>query len=223
MEIREPNWEARAGRVTASRASDLMARGRNGQKLTGYDNLIATLAVEIVTGTSYSGPGFQSAAMLRGQELEGEARQIFEAGLFVDVDVPDHIPCGNYLGATPDGLFEREGERFLLELKVISAPAKMARYIRDPSTLANEYYWQLVCQLACVPDAAGAYIAAYCPEFIEVVPGGMVEHYLSREAVADDINELHLAAKLAREEAETLAEELAAIGATYEHPVPEKA
>ncbi len=66
---RSPEWfAARAGKVTASRASDFLARTKSGYS-TSRKNYLVQLVAERLTGSPQEG-GFVSAAMERGIELE---------------------------------------------------------------------------------------------------------------------------------------------------------
>ena len=65
---------SRAGKFTASRASDLMAKTKTGHSAS-RGNLIALLAVERLTGQCVE--TYQNAAMQRGIETEAEARDAY--------------------------------------------------------------------------------------------------------------------------------------------------
>lgn len=144
MEQRSEEWfTARAGKFTASRSSDLMARLRNGQPGAGYGNLIATLAVERLTGQCVE--TFQNDAMRRGQELEPVALEAYVFETCEDVEqigfvVMDDLPN---TGCSPDGLVGADG---LVEVKCPAAMAKHLDYLRAGSH-ADEYAWQLQHQL----------------------------------------------------------------------------
>lgn len=73
---RTPAWFAmRAGKFTGSRFADLMAVTKSGPS-TSRANLIATLAVERITGACVE--TYSNGAMQRGTELEPEARSAYE-------------------------------------------------------------------------------------------------------------------------------------------------
>lgn len=79
-EQRTPEWHlARAGRLTASVAGDVTAKGRGEGEAVKRRDLRMRLALERVTGRALGDSGFQSAAMKRGVELEPEARAVYEA------------------------------------------------------------------------------------------------------------------------------------------------
>jgi hypothetical protein len=102
----------RAGKVTASRIADLMAKTKSGYGASRA-NYAAQLIAERLTGCV--APSFTNAAMIHGTETEPEARRAYE--FFVDCDVQQvgfvPHPIINMAGASPDGLVGTDG---LLEL-----------------------------------------------------------------------------------------------------------
>lgn len=75
---RSPEWfAARLGRVTASKAADMLSKTKSGWG-AGRDNLKWQLVLERMTGRSQE-KDFTSAAMQRGQELEPQAVAGYEA------------------------------------------------------------------------------------------------------------------------------------------------
>lgn len=133
---------ARAGKFTASRAADLMAKTKTGPSAS-RGNLLALLAVERLTGQCVQ--TYQNDAMRRGTELEAEARDAysFEAGIAVIES--GFIVCESLpnTGCSPDGLI---GDDALLELK---CPASMQKHLDALRTgdHAAEYRWQLQHQM----------------------------------------------------------------------------
>lgn len=133
---------ARAGKFTASRAADLMAKTRTGSSASRA-NLIATLVAERITGQPVE--GYRNAAMERGIELEGEARDAYSfltgnAVIEVGFVTCDWLPN---TGCSPDGEVGDEG---LVEIKCPSAMAKHLDALLSGSH-ADEYRWQLQHQL----------------------------------------------------------------------------
>lgn len=152
---------ARAGRFTASRAGDLMARTKSGPSASRA-NLLALLAVERLTGqcvTTYS-----NGAMERGIELEGEARDAYAFARLAVVEEAGFVPCVDLpnCGCSPDGLIELDG---LLEIK---CPASMQKHLDALRTgeHAREYRWQLQHQLM-VTRRFWVDAASYDPRFPE--------------------------------------------------------
>lgn len=140
----EASWMvARAGKLTASRADKLMAKLRDGRPAASRGELLATLAVERLTGMCIS--TYQNAAMARGIELEAEARDAYsfhagvavaETGFVESQDLPN-------TGASPDGLIGDDG---LLEIKCPANPEKHVEALRRGAH-ATEYRWQLQHQM----------------------------------------------------------------------------
>lgn len=132
----------RAGKFTASRASDLMAKTRTGPSAS-RGNLLALLAVERITGQCVE--TYQNAAMARGSELEGEARDAysFETGIAIQECGFVQHPTMPYVGCSPDGLI---GDSGLVEIK---CPASMQKHLESlrSGAHAQEYRWQLQHQL----------------------------------------------------------------------------
>lgn len=133
---------ARCGKFTASRAADLMAKTKTGPSASRA-NLIATLVAERITGQPVE--TYRNAAMERGIELEGEARDAYsfvtgnaveEFGFVEDGGLPE-------TGCSPDG---GVGEDGLVEIKCPSAMGKHLDALLTGSH-AVEYAWQLQHQL----------------------------------------------------------------------------
>lgn len=149
----------RAGKFTASRSGDLMARTKTGPG-AARGNLIALLAVERITGQCVE--TYQNDAMRRGTELEAEARDAysFDAGVAVlESGFVDH-PSIPMCGCSPDGLI---GGDELLEIKVPASMAKHLDYLRRGSH-ATEYAWQLQHQMM-VTGRQRVRMVSYDPRF----------------------------------------------------------
>ena len=134
--------QARAGRFTASRASDLMAKTKSGPSAS-RGALLALLAVERLTGTPVE--TYQNDAMRRGTELEAEARDAYSFATGAAVIEAGFVPCDSLpnTGCSPDGLVGADG---LVEIK---CPANMAKHLAAlrSNDHAKEYRWQLQHQL----------------------------------------------------------------------------
>lgn len=161
MEQRTDEWfNARLGKVTASKVADVVAKTRSGWGAS-RDNYMSDLVCERLTGevTKF----FASFAMQQGTEREPEARAAYE--YFCDEDVTEvgfvvH-PNNPDAGASPDGLVGTDG---LVEIK---CPEK-AQHLR---TLLGEapkdvYIKQMQWQMACT-DRKWCDFASYNPDFPE--------------------------------------------------------
>ena len=108
MEQRTDDWfQARLGKVTASRVADVVAKTKSGYSAS-RQNYMADLIVERLTGQKAS--NFSNAAMDWGVEQEPAARAAYSARtgeLVEEVGFIDH-PTIAMSGASPDG-FVGEG------------------------------------------------------------------------------------------------------------------
>jgi putative phage-type endonuclease len=103
-------WKrARAGLVTASRVSDVLAKTKSGPAAS-RKNYAAEIIVERLTGTPQE-RGFVSTEMRWGTEHEPDARSMYEWERDVSVEqvgfvIHDEL---EYCGASPDGLVGTTG------------------------------------------------------------------------------------------------------------------
>jgi hypothetical protein len=117
-----PEWfEARRGLPTASMFATIMAKGVGGKgpSLTRAAYM-RKLAGEIVTGEPMS--NFRNAAMDRGHEMEGEARDFYAFITGTTPELVGFIRNGNK-GGSPDSLIGSDG---LLEIKTAEAHVLIA-------------------------------------------------------------------------------------------------
>lgn len=188
----------RAGKFTASRSSDLMAKTRSGPSAS-RGNLLTLLAVERLTGECVA--TYSNAAMQRGIDLEGEARDAYAFDKGVAVDEAGFIPHPEFAncGCSPDGLIGSDG---MLEIK---CPASMAKHLDALryGDHAKEYRWQLQHQLF-VTGRAWVDAVSYDPRFPEHLQLAVVR--VERDEAA--ISELREAIKAADDEVEALVSEL---------------
>jgi hypothetical protein len=159
-EQRSPEWfAARAGRVTASRACDFLAKTKSGYS-TSRKNYLVQLVAERLTGQPQE-DGYVSAAMQRGMDLEPQAFATYEAttgqmpskvGFLAHTELP--------IGSSPDGVIgDFEG---VLELKVPN-PATHLGYL-EAGTLPADYLPQVSHHLL-VSGAAYCDFMSYGPTF----------------------------------------------------------
>lgn len=202
-EQRTPEWFAkRAGAFTASRMAALMARTKSGPAAS-RKNMIATLAVERLTGECVE--TFTNDAMRRGIELEAEALDAysFEFGVAVRaIDYLDH-PSLEKVGCSPDGLIGNDG---MVEIK---CPASMAKHLDALRSAqhAKEYRWQLQHQLF-VSGREWVDAASYDPRF----PPGL--QLAVKRVFKDAEDHQELAAEIAKSavEIEQIVNELSELG-----------
>lgn len=191
----------RAGKFTASRASDLMAKTKTGPSAS-RGNLIALLAVERITGQCVE--TYSNGAMQRGIELEGEARDAYSFAKGIAVGEVAFVPHPDLpmVGCSPDGTLGDDG---LLEIK---CPASMAKHLDALRTGAHakEYRWQLQHQMM-VTGRAYVEMVSYDPRF----PNGLQLAITRVERDEDAIKELLAEIATAEKEVAALVAELDAM------------
>lgn len=147
VEQRSPEWlRARLGRPTASRAADALAflktkKDEAPAPAKARIDYAEELAFERVTGGLIE--HYVNTAMMRGEELEPDARAAYEAstGLLVD-EVGFCLHDSVDAGASPDGLVGEDG---LIEIKCPASQAKVAHMwaTGDVSEYVPQVEWQL--------------------------------------------------------------------------------
>lgn len=154
-----PEWlSARAGRVTASRISAVMSKGRSGAPSATRAAYLAELIAETLTGqpaNAFHG----NADTERGTELEPDARAVYElrSGVMVQsVGLVIH-PEIERAGASPDGLVDADG---LLEIKCPRIHTHLEYLLgqEPPSAYVPQMAWQCACTRRAWVD-----FASYCP------------------------------------------------------------
>ncbi len=158
-----PEWfQHRVGRVTASRLSAVVSKGRSGEPSATRAAYMGELIAEILTGQPCN--AFQgNADTERGNEQEPNARASYETkrGVFVDsIGLVIH-PSIDRSGASPDGLIGEEG---CLELKC-PRPHVHLDYLLGGEPPAK-YIPQMAWQAACT-GRAWVDFASYCPAMPE--------------------------------------------------------
>lgn len=144
IEQRSDAWfEARIGKVTASRVADVIAKTKTGYSAT-RDNYMAQLVCERLTGQK--GESFNNAAMQHGTETEPLARISYEVAQNVLVDEVGFVPHPSIemAGASPDGLVGDDG---LLEIKCPNTATHIETLLSQ--TVPGKYNTQMQFQMAC--------------------------------------------------------------------------
>jgi putative phage-type endonuclease len=136
-------WLAiRLGKVTASRITDVLAKGKSGEAATREDYRTELVVQRL---TNEPGESFTNAAMEWGTQTEPMARIAYEAhaNVFVEqVAFVDH-PTIEWFGCSPDGLV---GETGLLEIKCPASKTHI-KYLLGGKPPAK-YVPQMQCQMA---------------------------------------------------------------------------
>lgn len=144
MEQGSIEWfQARAGKVTASRVADVVARTKSGPAAS-RGNYLAQLVCERLTGMVAE--GYSSPEMRHGVEQEPFAREAYEyvSGVFVDqVGMVDH-PAIAMTGASPDGLIGSDG---LVEIKCPNTATHIDTLLsgKVPAKYVTQMAWQMAC------------------------------------------------------------------------------
>lgn len=133
-------WQARLGRVTASRIADVMMK----PSTAGYQNYRAQLVCERLTGEPTE--SHTSAAMQHGIETEPQARAVYTMMTGNSVDEVGFIPHPEIpmAGASPDGKVLNIG---LVEIKC-PQPAEHIRTLTG-GAIQRKYWLQMQWQMAC--------------------------------------------------------------------------
>lgn len=177
---------ARTGRITASRMSAVMAKGKSGSPSATRAACMGELVAEYLTGSS--GETYTNADMQRGTDLEPMARALYEAktGQYVDqVGLVLH-PKNERWGASPDGVVGDDG---LLEIKCPRTHIHIEYLLagKPPAAYLPQMAWQAACcerswvdfasYNASMPEPLQLFVVRYTPEAEYIVE-------LEREAEA---------------------------------------
>lgn len=137
-------FAARLGKVTASRAADVMTKKGSAARA----NLSAQLVLERLTNTK--GESFSSAAMQWGVDQEPFARAAYEAHSGVWVDTVGFVqhPTIERAGASPDGLVGQDG---LVEIKCPNTATMIDTLLTGK--VPSNYTTQIQMQMACTGRA----------------------------------------------------------------------
>ena len=132
-----PEWhQERLGRPSASRFGEIITT--KGEPSKQAEKYLYALAGERIVGVAPE--SYQNAAMVRGLELEPEARRAYE--FLYDVDVKQVGTCypdeQKRYGASPDGLVGEDG---LLEIKCPTLPVAV-EYL-----MGNKLPTKYICQV----------------------------------------------------------------------------
>ena len=167
-----PEWRnLRAGKATASRIKDIIAKTKTGYS-TSRENYLTELVIERF---GVINDGFTNSAMQHGTDTEPYARHAYEVANGVMIDEVDFVPHPTIAnaGASPDGLIGSDG---LLEIK---APNSLTHFNYLLAGVVPEQYkpqmgWQCCCTGAKwvdfvsfdnrVPDGLQYFQIRYFPE-----------------------------------------------------------
>ena len=155
-----PEWMAlRVGRIGGSRIADLLTEGRGGAESLIRRKYKNELIRERLTGRKLE--TYKTPAMQRGIDLEPMARAWYEVknNVFVDQVAIVLHPTIEGGQCSPDGLVDVTNS--LIEIKVPNPENHLDNILTDGKQL-EQYYDQVMWQLACVPGSNGNEKREYC-------------------------------------------------------------
>jgi hypothetical protein len=172
MDQRSAEWfEARLGKATASRISDIVATTKTGWG-AGRKNYAAQLVCERLTGVPQD--SFSNAAMQWGIEHECHAREAYCQHMLCEVEgvgFVDH-PTIQMSGCSPDGLVGSDG---MVEFKCPNTATHIETLLGGG--FADKYVKQGLWQLACYPERQWNDLVSFDPRlpdsmrlFIQRIP-----------------------------------------------------
>lgn len=134
--------QLRAGKVTASRIADVIAKTK-----TGYSSSRANYITELVIERfGVISEGFTNSAMQWGTETEPLARIEYEKRNLASVEQVDFVshPVISMTGASPDGLVGNDG---LLEIKCPNSTTHFEYVLANevPEKYKPQMAWQMAC------------------------------------------------------------------------------
>ena len=181
MEQGSPEWfEARLGKVTASKISDVMSKGRGTAPSATAATYMSQLVCERLTGKPTA--TFTSAAMEHGTETEAQARAMYSLERLVAVEEVGSInhPSMEMASASPDGIVGADG---LVEIKCPQPKKHLANLMG--CKIDRPYILQMQWQMECT-DRAWCDFVSFNPDF----PAHMqihIQRVLRDEQILDEI------------------------------------
>lgn len=180
IEQGSPEWMAlRIGKIGGSRMADLLTEGRSGESLTRrkYKN---ELIRERLTGKKID--SYKTPAMQRGIDLEPMARAWYEVNKNVFVDQVAIVLHPTIVGGqcSPDGIVESTNS--LIEIKVPNPENHLDNILTDGKQL-EQYYDQVMWQLACMPEKEYCDLVSYDPDMPDHLQGFVKRIYRDDEYI----------------------------------------
>ncbi|MDA3837250.1 MAG: YqaJ viral recombinase family protein [Nanoarchaeota archaeon] len=126
-------FSARENKMTASNAQSISANGK------GLETYIYSMLAEKF---SQNKEFYTNADMERGNELEPQARDVYEINKFVKVEQVGFIEMDEFVGCSPDGLVGDDG---MIEIKCMNDKNHF-KFIIDRK-IKSAWMWQMQMQL----------------------------------------------------------------------------
>lgn len=182
-----PEWMAlRVGKIGGSRIADLLTEGRNGESLTRrkYKN---ELIRERLTGRKLD--TYKTPAMQRGIDLEPMARAWYEVHNNVFVDQVAIVLHPTIIGGqcSPDGIVESTNS--LIEIKIPNPENHLDNILTKGKQL-DQYYDQVMWQLACMPEKEFCDLISFDPEMPDHLQGFVLRVYRDDEYIKEVENKV---------------------------------
>lgn len=134
MEQGSDEWhQLRLGKVTASKMSDVLSKGRGTAPSKSAETYMMELLAERLTGEAK--PFFENDAMRWGTETEPQARFMYELKSGNTVEEVAFIELNEFVGVSPDGLVGDDG---MIEIKCPTTITQIKRALTDDYSKENE-------------------------------------------------------------------------------------
>lgn len=212
---RTQEWfSLRAGRVTASRIGDAMAKltkasknGSRGDWKQSHWDYVSELAWERITGIPAE--HYVTKPMDIGQQYEGESKVEYWQRYGVETDDVGLVlhPSLDYLAASPDSLVGPDG---LAEFKVPTFKVHCS-YL-ESGEIPEEYKLQMQCQMLCCERPWNDFVS-YCPP--DVAPELPDEFRMFRKRLVADPTVFTAIEDAATATMEHVAERMATLRSMY--------
>jgi len=176
-----PEWMSlRIGKIGGSRIADLLTEGRGGAESLTRRKYKNELIRERLTGKKLD--TYKTPAMQRGIDLEPMARAWYEVkyNTFVDQVAIVLHPTIEGGQCSPDGIVESTNS--LIEIKVPNPENHLDNILTDGKQL-EQYYDQVMWQLACMPEKEFCDLVSFDPEMPDHLQGFVKRIYRDDEYI----------------------------------------
>ena len=183
-----PEWMAlRVGKIGGSRVSDVLTEGRGGAESLIKRKYKNELIRERLTGRKLD--TYKTPAMQRGIDLEPMARAWYEVkyNTFVDQVAIVLHPTIDGGQCSPDGIVEATNS--LIEIKIPNPENHLDNILTGGKQL-EQYYDQVMWQLACMPEKEFCDLISFDPDMPDHLQGFVKRIYRDDEYIKDMENKV---------------------------------
>jgi hypothetical protein len=176
-----PEWMAlRVGKIGGSRVADLLTEGRGGAESLTRRKYKNELIRERLTGRKLD--TYKTPAMQRGIDLEPMARAWYEVHYNTFVDQVAIVLHPTVVGGqcSPDGIVEATNS--LIEIKIPNPENHLDNILTEGKQL-EQYYDQVMWQLACMPEKEFCDLVSFDPEMPDHLKGYVKRIYRDDEYI----------------------------------------